>query len=86
MFFFFVFEHLIPPPPLGRSQAKSCLVDFVDKAAAALEAVHGLGYAHLDVRLQNICFSDCLQRHQHCRPGGGADSRPQSQSRHKKPQ
>lgn len=51
---FFVFDHLLSP--LNRSEAKSCLVDFIDKAAASLEALHSLGYAHLDVRLDNKCF------------------------------
>lgn len=48
---FFVYDRLFSP--LDRSEAKSCLVDFIDKAAAALEALHSLGYAHLDVQLQN---------------------------------
>ena len=34
-----------------------CLIDFMVRTASALQELHGFGYAHLDVRIPNICFS-----------------------------
>ena len=44
-------------PPLTPDQLKRCIPDFLEKTATALEELHGLGFAHLDVRLPNICFA-----------------------------
>ena len=44
-------------PPLTPDQLKRCIPDFLTKTATALEELRGLGFAHLDVRLPNICFA-----------------------------
>ena len=44
-------------PPLTKSEAEQCLYDLITKTATALQELHSLGYAHLDVRLPNICFA-----------------------------
>ena len=44
-------------PPLSRGEVSMCLVDFIVRTASALQELHGFGYAHLDVRIPNICFS-----------------------------
>ena len=44
-------------PPLSRVEVSVCLIDFMVKTASALQELHGFGYAHLDVRVPNICFS-----------------------------
>lgn len=43
-------------PLLSKTEAKECLSDLVTKTATALQELHSLGFAHLDVRLPNICF------------------------------
>ena len=52
---FYVFPSKIPP--LTKSEAEQCLCDLITKTATALQELHNLGYAHLDVRLPNICFT-----------------------------
>ena len=53
---FFVFdaqdEH-----PLNHDEAKECIGDLVDQVVTALKQLHGIRWAHLDVRLPNICFT-----------------------------
>ena len=44
-------------PPLTHDQLLLCIPDFMTKTATALKELHGLGFAHLDVRLPNICFA-----------------------------
>ena len=44
-------------PPLSRSEVSTCLIDFMVRTASALQELHGYGFAHLDVRIPNICFS-----------------------------
>ena len=44
-------------PPLRTDEVGLCLRDFMTRTAAALEELHGLGFAHLDVRVPNICFA-----------------------------
>lgn len=51
---FFSFPKLLPP--LSHTLVRKCLGDFVVKTATALLELHKFGYAHLDVRLPNICF------------------------------
>ena len=52
---FFVFEAQIPP--LSKDAVAKCLLDFMKKTATALEELHSFGFAHLDVRIPNICFA-----------------------------
>ncbi|KAI6654984.1 hypothetical protein LOD99_11446 [Oopsacas minuta] len=47
-----------PHQPLSQPEAKKCLGDFVEHAIRALRELHGIGFAHSDVRLPNFCFSD----------------------------
>ena len=42
--------------PLTNEKAKPCLLHLVEDVKMALEELHSLGYAHLDVRLDNICL------------------------------
>ena len=43
--------------PLSREEALSCLYSLVENVAAELEGLHRTdNVAHLDVRLENICF------------------------------
>ena len=43
-------------PPLSCEQALQCLGCLVESTAVAIERLHEHGYAHLDIRLDNICF------------------------------
>ena len=47
--------------PLSEDEAVSCLSDLVPKIKAALDELHSCGFAHNDVRLPNICFSDSCE-------------------------
>lgn len=42
--------------PLIPSEARECIGDFLTQLCDALEKLHSLEYAHLDVRLENVCF------------------------------
>ena len=42
--------------PLTNEEARPCLLHLVEDVKMALEELHSLGYAHLDVRLDNICL------------------------------
>ena len=42
-------------PPLSYEQAVQCLGCLVESTAVAIERLHEHGYAHLDIRLDNIC-------------------------------
>ena len=44
-------------PPLTEDEVKKCLCDFMLMTATALEELHNFGFAHLDVRIPNICFA-----------------------------
>ena len=46
-----------PFQPLSRDEALKCIRDFVIQAKRALQELHKIGYAHVDVRLPNFCFS-----------------------------
>ena len=48
----------IPNDPLTRSEAQSCLYDLVQKLVHVIEFFHQNGWAHQDIRLQNICFDE----------------------------
>ena len=43
--------------PLSKALAKLCIRDLVRQVVHALQELHELGFAHLDVRLPNICFT-----------------------------
>ena len=43
-------------PPLSSDQVTQCLKDFVRSTAIAIKELHDHGFAHLDIRLPNICF------------------------------
>ena len=51
----FIFP-VLPHPPLTKPEAKLCICELVGKLCKALEEIHKMGFAHLDVRLPNICF------------------------------
>ena len=53
---FFLYEK-VPHDPLSISEAAVCLFSFVKEVAKAIEALHQRGFAHQDLRLENICFS-----------------------------
>lgn len=42
--------------PLVREEAKQCIIDFLQQSAQALLELHGIGFSHLDVRVENIGF------------------------------
>lgn len=42
--------------PLANREAIRCLANFLELLKDALDALHALGLAHLDVRLPNVCF------------------------------
>lgn len=43
-------------PPLPYKEALQCLGCLVKSTALAIESLHEHGYAHLDIRLDNICL------------------------------
>ena len=43
-------------PPLSDRSALRCLGPLIQSTAKAIESLHKLGFAHLDIRLDNICF------------------------------
>ena len=43
-------------PPLSYEEALQCLGCLVKSTALTIESLHEHGYAHLDIRLDNICF------------------------------
>lgn len=51
---FYVFP--MKEPPLSYEEALQCLGYLVNSTAHAIESLHEYGYAHLDIRLDNICF------------------------------
>ena len=44
--------------PLGKRDVTRCLAEYFESVSSALRQLHEFGMAHLDVRLENICF-DC---------------------------
>ena len=51
----------IPKDPLTYPEAHSCLYDLVPKLVQVIESFHQNGWAHQDIRLENICFDeDCM--------------------------
>ena len=43
-------------PPLSASEARQCLVPLLKSTKEAIDQLHSFDYAHLDIRLPNICF------------------------------
>ena len=51
----------IPNDPLTHPEAQSCLYDLVPKLVQVIKSFHQNGWAHQDIRLENICFDeDCM--------------------------
>ena len=50
------FEFPLLKPPMKQEAAKKFLIPFVSSVLFALNELHGLGLAHLDIRLANVCF------------------------------
>ena len=48
--------------PMSREEVKSCFRAFVVSVCAALDELHSKGIAHLDIRLENICFCPYTHR------------------------
>ena len=44
-------------PPLPKDEVAQCLFDYMTMTAIALTELHDNGFAHLDVRIPNICFA-----------------------------
>ena len=51
---FYIFDK--QEKPLKPDQAKKRLNNLLKQAAAAIKGLHGAGVAHMDIRLENICF------------------------------
>ena len=47
----------MPYDPLSCTEARLCLCDFIQEVSQAISVLHGIGFAHQDIRLPNICFS-----------------------------
>ena len=45
-------------PPLRKDEVAQCLFDYMTMTAIALTELHDYGFAHLDVRIPNICFAE----------------------------
>ena len=43
-------------PPLSASEAQQCLVALLRSTKEAIDQLHSFDFAHLDIRLPNICF------------------------------
>ena len=43
-------------PPLSTSEARECLVPLLKSTKEAIDQLHSFDFAHLDIRLPNICF------------------------------
>ena len=43
-------------PPLSASEARECLVPLLKSTKEAIDQFHSFDFAHLDIRLLNICF------------------------------
>ena len=52
---YFVFPAQLSP--LTKEEVSKCLYDFMTMTATALEELHSFGFAHLDVRIPNVCFA-----------------------------
>ncbi|XP_065833761.1 uncharacterized protein [Oscarella lobularis] len=50
------FKYPLLKLPLGKRDVTRCLADYFESVSLALQQLHECGMAHLDVRLENICF------------------------------
>ena len=58
---FFRYQN-VPHNPMSDTEVKKCLREFYSRVHTALENVHKeLKLAHMDIRLNNICFNDRFQ-------------------------
>ena len=46
---------------MDTAEAFRCWPDLTKQVVVALKELHGIGLAHLDVRLPNICFNEEFQ-------------------------
>lgn len=53
----FIFP-LVKYSPISQFEVAKCAKNFTETAAECIEQLHGLGYAHCDIRLPNICFNE----------------------------
>ena len=47
-----------PHYPMDQGEARECLHDLVIKVAIAIRDLHSHGWAHQDIKLDNICFTN----------------------------
>lgn len=52
------FQYAIHKPPFSPAEANTCVVPFVKSVVVAIREIHTFGYAHLDIRLENICINN----------------------------
>ncbi len=45
--------------PATKEEARAALRTFVHDLVEAITELHEVGYAHLDIRLDNVCFNEC---------------------------
>ncbi len=45
--------------PATKEEARATLRTFVHDLVEAITELHEVGYAHLDIRLENVCFNEC---------------------------
>ncbi len=50
-------RRVVLKPPITVGKAKSMLKEFTSAVVLALKGLHEQGIAHLDIRLENICFN-----------------------------
>ena len=53
----FIKSHKQPHYPMGQGEARECLHDLVIKVAIGIRDLHSHGWAHQDIKLDNICFT-----------------------------
>ena len=53
---FFAFE-VLPYSPLTVENVSKCLKEFIQSLKEAITEFHEAGFAHLDIRLENVCFN-----------------------------
>ena len=44
--------------PLKPTEANACLRNFIMEVHSAIQEIHSVQYAHMDIRLQNICINE----------------------------
>ena len=50
------FKYTMYKPPLSPDEAKAVVVPFVKSIVAAIKELHDHNFAHLDIRLENVCI------------------------------